>query len=104
MHLNNIDGFTITPCRSSRYPAVQIGALVYADDIAINCDTIDQAQNIFLCLKMNASKFCLKINLKKRRSCMLDIILSQDQLQGKTDILSKSAMTFSILVSQLKCP
>ena len=31
---DNIDGFTITPCRSSRYPAVRICALVYADDIA----------------------------------------------------------------------
>ena len=33
--------------RSSRYPAVRIGALVYADDIAITCDTIDQAENVF---------------------------------------------------------
>ena len=45
--LDNIDGFTITPRRSSRYPAVRIGALVYADDIAITCDTIKQAQNVF---------------------------------------------------------
>ena len=45
--LDNIDGFTITPRRISRYPAVQIGALVYADDIAITCDTIDQAENVF---------------------------------------------------------
>ena len=45
--LDNIDGFTITPRRSSRNPAVQIGALVYADDIAITCDTIEQAQNVF---------------------------------------------------------
>ena len=46
-HLDNIDGFTITPRRTSRYPAVRIGALVYADDIAITCDTIDQAKNVF---------------------------------------------------------
>ena len=45
--LDNIDGFTITPRRSSRYPAVLIGALVYADDIVITCDTIDQAKNVF---------------------------------------------------------
>ena len=45
--LDNIDGLTITPRRSSRYPAVQICALVYADDIAITCDTIEQAQNVF---------------------------------------------------------
>ena len=41
--LYNIYGFTITPRRSSRYPVVRIGALVYADDIAITYDTIDQA-------------------------------------------------------------
>ena len=45
--LDNIDSFTITPRRSSRYPAVRIGALVYADDIALTCDTIEQAQNVF---------------------------------------------------------
>ena len=38
---------------------------MYADDIAITCDTIDQAKNVFLCLKMNASKGGLKINFKK---------------------------------------
>ena len=64
-HVNNIDGFTITPCRSSRFPAVRIGALVYADDIAITCDTIDQAENVFRRFEMNASKVCLKINLEK---------------------------------------
>ena len=65
--LDNIDGFTITPRRSSRYPAVQIGALAYADNIAITCDTIDQAQNVYQRLKMNASKVGLKINLKKTK-------------------------------------
>ena len=78
---DNIDGFTITPHRSSRYPAVRIGALVYADDIAITCDTIDQAENVLWRLKMNASKVGIKINLKKRRSCTLDTILSRVQLQ-----------------------
>ena len=79
--LDNIDGFTITPRRSSRYPAVRIGALVFADYITINCDTIEQAQNVFRRLEMNASKVGLKINLEKRRSYTLDTILSRVQLQ-----------------------
>ena len=62
--LDKIDGFTITPRRSSRYPAVRIGPLVYADDIAFTCDTIDQAKDVFQRLKMNASKVGLKNNLK----------------------------------------
>ena len=79
--LTNIDGFTITPRRSSRYPAVRIGALVYADDIAITCDTIEQAQNVFRRLEMNASKVGLKINFKKTMILTLDTILSRVQLQ-----------------------
>ena len=66
-HLDNIDGFTITPRRSSRYPTVRIGALVYADDIAITCDRIEQAQNVLRRLEMNASKVGLKINFKKTK-------------------------------------
>ena len=65
--LDKIDGFTITPRRSSRYPAVRIGNLAYANDIAITCDTIDQAQNVFRRLEMNASKVGLKINFKKTK-------------------------------------
>ena len=65
--LHNIDGFTIAPHRSSRYPAARIGALVYTDDIAITCDTIEQAQNVFRRLEMNASKVGLNINLKKTK-------------------------------------
>ena len=52
--LNNIDGITITPRRSSHYPAVRIGALVNADDIAITCDTIDQVENVLRRLEMSA--------------------------------------------------
>ena len=46
MLLDNIDGFIITPCKSLLYPVVRIGALVYADDIAITCDTIEQAEYV----------------------------------------------------------
>ena len=63
--LNNIDGFTITPRRSSRYPAVRIAAFVYDDDIAITCDTIGQAEIFLGRLEMNASKVGHKINLEK---------------------------------------
>ena len=79
--LDNIDGFTITPRRTSRYPAVRIGALVFADYIAITCDTIELAQNVFRRLEMNASNVGLKINLEKRRSYTLATILSRVQLQ-----------------------
>ena len=47
--------------------AVRIGALVYADDIALTCDTIEQGQNVFRRLEMNASKVGLNINFKKTK-------------------------------------
>ena len=65
--LDNIHRFTITPCRSSRYPAVRIGALMNADDIAITCDTIEQAQKVFRRPEMNASKVGLKIDFNKTK-------------------------------------
>ena len=40
---------------------------MYADDIAITCDTLDQAENVFQRLKMNASKVGYKINLRKAK-------------------------------------
>ena len=40
---------------------------MYADDIAIICDKIDQAENVFRLLEMNASKIGLKINLKNTK-------------------------------------
>ena len=40
---------------------------MYADDIAITCDTIEQAQNVFLRLEMNASIVGLNINFKKTK-------------------------------------
>ena len=46
--LSNIDGFSITPRTSSRYPAVRIGALVYADDIAITSVTRLTKPKMFL--------------------------------------------------------
>ena len=79
--LDKIDGFTITPRRSSRYPAVGIGALEYADDIAITCDTIEQAQNVFLTPRIERIKSLSHDQLKKRRSCTPDTFLSQVQLQ-----------------------
>ena len=67
MLLDNIDGFTITPCRSSRYPAVQIGALVYADDFAITYDTIDQAEYVFLTPQNERIKSWSQDQLKKTK-------------------------------------
>ena len=40
---------------------------IYAGEIAITCDTIDQAENVFQRLEFNASKVGLKVNYKKTK-------------------------------------
>ena len=64
--LSKIYGFTVTPRISSRYPADRIDALMYANDIVVTCDTIDQLENVFRRFEVNASKVGLKINSKNK--------------------------------------
>ena len=72
MLINKFDDLTVTP-RSSRYPTVCIGALMYWDNIAIVCDTIDQADNVFYLIERNPPQLCLRIKIMKTE------ILPQDQ-------------------------
>ena len=51
MLLNNIDSFTITPRKCSRYPAVRIGALLYADDIVIALTHLTRSKMYFIVSK-----------------------------------------------------
>ena len=58
-------GFMIQPSRSSRYPAVCITDLMFADDIALLSQEIAQAQELLTRVEMEASKIGLYINAKK---------------------------------------
>ena len=70
-YLNTVDkdnrGLTVTPQRSSRYPAEKLADLDYADDIALfeaseaaMAETTEAIRNI-------AGKLCLQMSYKKTR-------------------------------------
>ena len=48
---SSIDGFTVTTPSNSHHHAISIDPSVYADNIAITCDTTDQAKNVLRHLK-----------------------------------------------------
>jgi len=58
-------GFTITPRRSRRHPAVTETDLDFADDIALMSDEVKQARELLLRVEAECSKVGLMLNAKK---------------------------------------
>ena len=58
-------GFEIQPKRSSRYPAIKITDLLFADDIALLANEIWQAQELLSRVETEAAKVGLHVNAKK---------------------------------------
>lgn len=58
-------GFTITPKRSRRFPAVVLTDLDYADDISLLSDRADQAQELLTRVETECAKVGLRLNAKK---------------------------------------
>lgn len=58
-------GFTITPRRSSRIPAVALADLDYADDICLLSDRVKQAQELLNRVEVECAKVGLRLNAKK---------------------------------------
>lgn len=62
-------GFTLTPRKSSRHPAVVLTDLDYADDISLLSDNMEQAQELLHRVELECTKVGLRINaVKKMRS------------------------------------
>jgi hypothetical protein len=58
-------GFTVTPRRSRRVPAVTLTDLDFADDISLLCNQIQQAQQLLLRVETECNKVGLGLNAKK---------------------------------------
>ena len=58
-------GFTITPRKSRRFPAVTITDLDFADDISLLCNQIQHAQQLLLRVESECIKVGLGLNAKK---------------------------------------
>ncbi|CAM4576982.1 unnamed protein product [Leuciscus chuanchicus] len=57
-------GFTLTPRKSSRHPAV-LTDLDYADDISLLSDNMEQAQELLHRVELECTKVGLRVNAKK---------------------------------------
>ena len=58
-------GFTITPRKSGRNPAVALADLDYADDICLISDRVEQAQELLNRVEVECAKVGLRLNAKK---------------------------------------
>ena len=58
-------GFTITPRKSRRVPAVVLADLDYADDISLMSDRVEQAQELLIRVETECAKVGLRLNAKK---------------------------------------
>jgi hypothetical protein len=67
------DTHTVATRRSSRYPAVDLPLLAYADDIALLADDMETAARMFARVQEEASKIGLKVNLQKTEYMALGI-------------------------------
>ncbi|KAJ8351146.1 hypothetical protein SKAU_G00226220 [Synaphobranchus kaupii] len=58
-------GFTITPRRSGRFPAIVLTDLDYADDISLISDRVEKAQELLTRVERECAKVGLRLNAKK---------------------------------------
>ena len=58
-------GFTLTPRRSSRYPAVALTDLDFADDISLLSNSTSQAQELLSRVEMECNRVGLSLNARK---------------------------------------
>jgi hypothetical protein len=66
-------GVEIERRRSSRYPAIRLSFLAYADDIVLLCSNILQAQEMLRRLEQAAATVGLHINVSKTKAIRLNI-------------------------------
>ena len=81
-------GFTITPRRSRRLPAVVITDLDYADDISLLSDRVEQAQELLTRVETECAKIGLRLNAKKTEVITYNILPDHPPL-----LLWKKSMT-----------
>ena len=95
-------GFTITPRRSSRYPAETISDLDFADDICLLSDTIEKAQKLLKRVETACRKVGLHLNAKKTEVVPINVPLPYIPLKTIERQELKSVDDFKYLGSWVK--
>ena len=67
------NGLTLAPRRSSRFPAVKVTDLDFADDLALISDAIEKAQRLLHDLETAASDIGLHVNDIKTEYMLINI-------------------------------
>ena len=86
-------GFTITPRKSSRSPAVALADLDYADDICLVSDRVEQAQELLNRVEVECAKVGLRLNAKKTEVITYNFTWTTHQLQHQMATLCERSMT-----------
>ena len=84
-------GFTIQQRRSSRYPAVAICDLDFADDIVLLSNEIDQARQLLLRVQQECRNVGLELNSKKTKSMFYNTDVAKIFTIDNTEV--KQALT-----------
>ena len=92
-------GFTVTPRRSRRVPAVRITDLDFADDICLLSNQIEQAQQLLLRIETECGKVGLGLNSRKTEFMTYNVP-EHDSLRTITGNALKEAEDFKYLWTQ----
>ena len=92
-------GFTITPRRSRRFPAVVLSDLGYADDISLISDRVEQAQELLTRVETECAKVGLRLNAKKTEVITYNILPDHSPLITTGGIALKAVNDFKYLGS-----
>lgn len=90
-------GFTLTPRKSSRHPAVVLTDLDYADDISLLSDNMEQAQELLHRVELECTKVGLRVNAKKTEVMTYNVPPEHQPLITAEDTVLKEVEDFKYL-------
>jgi hypothetical protein len=90
-------GFTLTPRKSSRHPAVVLTDLDYADDISLLSNNMEQAQELLHRVELECTKVGLRVNAKKTEVMTYNVPPEHQPLITVGDTVLKEVEDFKYL-------
>ena len=103
--INGMDeelGFTLRPRRSRRVPPITITDLDFADDIALLCNEIHQAQELLKRVEEEAARVGLHVNAKKTEHMTFNQDQPQNMIYAINEALIKLVENFKYLGGNMK--
>ena len=95
-------GFTLRPRRSRRVPPITVTDLDFADDIALLCNEIHQAQELLKRVETEAARVGLHVNAKKTEHMSFNQDQPQNMVHALNEALIKLVDNFKYLGGHMK--